>query len=89
MALNGPTQGCGATILKSAVTDIFNWVVDNNYFNVIKFCAFVHDEFCGEFPEAVSEFPGVVKDIMEKSAAKFCKSLPIPAEAEVDVCWKH
>lgn len=89
MALNGPTQGCGATILKSAVTDIFNWVVDNNYFNVIKFCAFVHDEFCGEFPEAVSEFPDVVKDIMEKSAAKFCKSLPIPAEAEVDVCWRH
>ena len=89
MALNGPTQGTGSTILKSAMTDLFNWVVDNGYFNKIKFCAFVHDEFDGEYPQELTEFPTIVANIMEKAAAKYCKSLPIPAEASVGNCWIH
>ena len=33
----------GAICLKDAATALFNWVVDNGYFNKVKFCAFVHD----------------------------------------------
>ena len=89
MALNGPTQGTGCTILKAAMTDLFNWVVDNGYFNKIKFCAFVHDEFDGEYPKELVDFPVIVSTIMEKAAAKYCKSLPIPAEASVGDHWIH
>lgn len=89
MALNGPTQGTGAIILKSAVTDLFNWIVENNYFNKVKYCAFVHDEVVAEYPETLEEFPKILETFMEQAAAKYCKSLPIPAEASQGTFWIH
>lgn len=89
MALNGPTQGTGACILKDAVTQLFNWVIQNDLFGKVKFCAFVHDEICVEFPKEMEEFPKMLEKLMQESAAKFCKSLPIPAEAAVGEYWIH
>ncbi len=89
MALNGPTQGCGAIILKTAATDLYKWIINNNLFNKVKFCAFVHDEILAEFPKELSEFPKILEETMFNAAAKFCKSVPIPAEAEVGDCWIH
>lgn len=89
MALNGPTQGCGAIILKTAATDLYKWIINNNLFNKVKFCAFVHDEILAEFPKKLSEFPKILEETMFNAAAKFCKSVPIPAEAEVGNCWIH
>ena len=89
MARNSPCQGTGAIILKDAITQLFNWIVLNNYFNRVHLCCCVHDEIVCDFEESISDFPKVLTDIMESSAAKFCKTLPIPAEAEVGLCWKH
>ena len=44
MARNAPAQGTSAVMTKSAVIDIFNWIVDHNYFNKILCCALVHDK---------------------------------------------
>ena len=89
MALNGPTQGTGACILKDAATALFNWVIDNNLFGKVKFCAFVHDEICVEFPKEMDFFPKMLEKLMQDSAAKYCKALPIPAEASVGSYWIH
>lgn len=89
MALNSPTQGTGSIILKDAVTQLFNWVIDNNLFGKIKFCAFVHDEICVEFPKEMDFFPKMLEQLMQDSAAKYCKALPIPAEASVGDYWIH
>lgn len=89
MALNAPTQGCGAVIIKQAATDIFNWIIDNNYFNKIHLCAIVHDELVYDYPEEVINFPKLVEDTMQNAAAIYCKSLPIPAEAAVGDHWIH
>lgn len=89
MARNSVTQGTGAVIMKDALTQLFNYIVDNSFFNKIHICAAVHDEIVCDYDESLTDFPKTLEQIMEKSAAKFCKSLPIPAEAEVDVCWKH
>lgn len=89
IALNGPTQGTGACILKDAVTQLFNWVIRNGLFGKIKFCAFVHDEISVEFPKEMEKFPKMLEKLMQESAAKFCKSLPIPAEASVGEYWIH
>lgn len=90
MALNAPTQNTGVDILKTAATELFNWIVDNNYFGKILLCALVHDEQLLEFPEELKDtFPKLLEDIMLKAAAKFCKSVPIPAEAEVSDHWVH
>lgn len=88
MALNSPTQGTGIVILKSAMTDFFNYIVDNGLFNRVKIVALVHDEANIEYPINLS-MDVVLKECMEKAAAKFCKSLPIPAEAAVGNHWIH
>ena len=88
MALNAPTQSTGAIILKDAMTDFFNYIVDNNLFDKVKIVALVHDEANIEYPKELS-IDKILKECMENSASKFCKSLPIPAEASVDICWVH
>lgn len=88
-ALNSPTQGTGAIILKDSQINLFNWVVDNGYFGKCKLVCLCHDECNWEFPEELSDFPILVKTYMEKSAAKYCKSLPIPAEVNVGNKWIH
>ena len=73
MARNSVTQGTGAIIMKEAITQLFN----------------VHDEIVCDFPKELDFFPKKLETIMEEAAAKYCKTLPIPAEASVDVCWRH
>ena len=88
-ALNSPTQGTGAIIMKDAITSLFNWIVDNNLFGKVKLCVVVHDEINCEFPEELITFPQTLATIMQNSAAKYCKSLPIPAEPTVEHYWVH
>lgn len=89
MALNAPTQNTGIVILKSAMTDFFNWLVDNKLFNIVKIVALVHDEANIEYPNSLPNTSRILQDCMEKAAAKFCKSLPIPTEASVGTHWIH
>lgn len=88
-SLNSPTQGTGAIILKDSQIAIFNWVVDNGYFNRCLLCNLTHDECNWEYPEELFTFPNIIKEFMEKSASKYCKSVPIPAEASVGDFWIH
>ncbi|MBQ9392013.1 MAG: hypothetical protein IJU02_07500 [Lachnospiraceae bacterium] len=46
-------------------------------------------ETCWEFPKEIREFPTIVQQKMEEAASIYCKSLPIPAEAEVSDHWVH
>ena len=89
MARNACTQGTGAIIMKDAMTTLFNWIVDNGYFGKIHICVSVHDEINCDYPEDIENFPKILTNIMEASAAKYCKSLPIPAEASVGTHWIH
>ncbi len=88
-SLNSPTQGTGAIILKDSQIAIFNWVVDNGYFGKCLLCNLTHDECNWEYPEELEEFPKLVSKTMKEAAAKYCKSVPIPAEATVGNCWIH
>lgn len=75
--------------MKRAMTNLFNWIVDNGYFGKIEISVSVHDEINCIYPEGISIFPSILKEIMEKAASIYCKSLPIPAEAEVSDHWVH
>ena len=88
-ALNSPTQGQGAVILKHSQIAVFNWVVEHGYFGKILLNNLTHDEANWEYPEELKEFPNILKSEMEKSASVFCKSLPIPAEASIGKFWIH
>ena len=89
MALNSVTQGTGIIILKAAMTMLFDWIVKNNLFNVVKIVALVHDEACIEYPESLGGMDKRLAETMEIAASKYCKSLPIPAEAAVGNHWIH
>lgn len=90
MALNCPTQAGGAICLKTACTELFNWIVNNGYFGKILFCNFTHDEINSEFPKELKDtYPDLVASIMKNSAAKYYYKLPIPAEASVGDHWIH
>ena len=88
-SINSPTQGSGAIILKDSQISIFNWVVDNGYFGKCLLVNLTHDECNWEFPEELEDFPNIVSKTMEISASKYCKSVPIPAEASVGTHWIH
>lgn len=89
MALNSPTQGSGIIVLKDAMTQFFYWIVENGLFNIVLICDLVHDESVIEYPENLPDTSKVLQEKMESSAAKFCKSLPIPAVPEVGLHWIH
>lgn len=88
-ALNSVTQGTGAIILKESQILVFDWIVKNNYFSTILLNNLTHDEANWEYPESISEFPSILKSKMESVATKYCKSLPIPADAEISDHWVH
>lgn len=88
--LNYPIQGGSAIVLKQAAADLFEFVVKQGMFGKILFCVFVHDEIDCECPlEYAGEFSKIMENIMENASAKYYKRLPIPAECEVELFWKH
>ena len=89
MALNSPTQGSGAVILKIAITNFFDWLVKNNLFGKVELAALVHDEANIIYPEELEGIDIKLKECMEGAAALICTKLPIPAEAEVSDHWVH
>lgn len=90
MARNSPCQGTAAIILKTSQIEMFNWVVDNGYFDKCLLVNLTHDEANWECPKELKDtFPALLKSTMEKAAAKFCKKLPIPAAEEVSDHWVH
>jgi len=90
MALNAPTQGSGIVILKIAMTDFFNWIVNNNYFHTVELSALVHDEANIIYPKELHDIvPAKLKECMEHAASIICTKLPIPAEASVSNHWVH
>lgn len=44
LARNAPSQGSSAIMTKLALIDLFNWIVTNNHFNVIKIVNVTHDK---------------------------------------------
>lgn len=89
-ALNTPTQGGGAVVIKDAATQLFNWIVDNGYFNKILIVNITHDEINSECPKELSNtYAPLVTNIMEKAAAKYYTKLPFPAEASIGTHWIH
>ena len=90
MALNAPTQGSGIVILKIAMTNFFNWIVDNGYFHTVELSALVHDEANIIYPKELHDIvPAKLKECMENAASLICTKLPIPAEAAINDHWEH
>lgn len=80
-SINYPIQARGSAIFKIAAVRLFNWVVRNGYFNVVKFCVPVHDEFNIEAPEAIAEeVAEKLHECMVHAGRFICRIVPLDAE---------
>lgn len=79
----------GACITKLSCIKLFNWIIDNNLFNIVKLVAVVHDEICIEYPNSMPEVSKVLENCMEDASKEYCKFSKIPAKAEVGTYWIH
>lgn len=89
-AINYPMQATGAVMFKTASIFLWEYLVKNNLLFKVKLCVPAHDEWNVEVPEDIAEeMTEVVKDCMSRAGSFFCSKLPMPADAEVDICWRH
>lgn len=89
-SVNSTTQGLGSVIFKLFNYRFFKWIVENNLFGKVKFCIPAHDEICIECPKEYTEIVVPrLKQFMSETGELFCHRLPMPAEEEIDTCWRH
>lgn len=89
-ACNSPLQGSGACIFKLFNKMLFDWVVDNGYFNIVKFCIPVHDEINVECPkEMAQEVSDKIQEIMKKAAKPFLSTLELDSDSSISDHWIH
>ena len=80
-SINYPIQSRGSAIFKIAAVNLFNWVVNNGLFGVVKFCIPAHDEFNIEAPEEIAEqVADKLHECMVKAGKFICKIVPLEAE---------
>lgn len=89
-ACNSPLQGTGAILFKIFNKMLFDWVIENGYFNIVKFCVPVHDEINVECPKELSkEVSTKVQEIMKKAAEPFLTTLSLDSDASISDHWIH
>lgn len=89
-ACNSPLQGLGAIIFKRFNTHLFNWILENNYFNIVKFCIPVHDEINLEVPTELTDLvKNKTQELMTKAATAYLSTLTLDSDAEVSDHWVH
>lgn len=88
--LNYRIQGTSSDMSKIAGIYMYDWILENDLWNVVKICVPLHDEYFLECPADLAED---TKDMLERSmvdAAKvFCKKIPLRVEGGISTYWKH
>ena len=80
-SINYPIQSRGSAIFKIAAVNLFEWVVDNGLFGIVKFCIPAHDEFNIEAPEDIAEeVASKLHECMVKAGKFICRIVPLEAE---------
>lgn len=94
--INYRIQNRGAMTFKLAMIKLFNWIISKNYQNIVKFCAFVHDEVNIECPEDIAkEVANITLKCMEEGGKPFCTRAHLGADLATNEdgslpnCWVH
>lgn len=89
-SINAPVQGTAASIAKKAGILFFNWIIENNYFNIVKISNFIHDEYLVECPIEISKIvANKLQYCMEKASEEYCTIIPMKAEPQIVKKWEH
>ena len=80
-SINYRIQNRGACSFKLAMIKLFNWIVANNYQNIVKIAAVVHDEINLEAPEEIAEMVGeILVKCMIAGGKPFCPNVYLGAD---------
>lgn len=84
-SVNYPIQSRASAIYKIFIVNLFNWIINNNLFNIVKFCIPVHDEINLEAPVEIAEkVAQKTHEYMVKAGKFICKIVPLDAEVSRD-----
>lgn len=83
-------QGSAADCTKYASYLLWKWILENNYFGIVKTVNIVHDEILVECPEDIAELVSEkVRECMETAGKYFCKRVPLSAAPQIADYWVH
>lgn len=89
-ALNYPIQGEAGGITKLAPILFRHWILENGLEDYISITNLVHDEINVEVHEDYAQLAAVNLEIcMKQSADKWCKTIPLKADAVITDYWTH
>lgn len=89
-SINYRIQNRGACAFKLASAKLFNWIVQNNYQNIVLMCVPAHDEFNLECPEEMAEeVLDVIIKCMESGGKPFCPNVHLGADGGIFDYWVH
>lgn len=89
-AINYRIQNRGACCFKLASIKFFNWIIQNNYQDIVKMCAPVHDEWNIECPESMKdEVADVLVKCMVAGGKPFCPNVSLGADVSIGSHWIH
>ena len=83
-------QNRGACAFKLSSIKFFNWIIQNNYQNIVKMCIPAHDEFLIECPENMAELVlDIITKCMVAGGKPFCKNVYLGADGGIYDHWVH
>ena len=84
-SINYPIQATGSMCLRVALINFFNYICENNLFNIVKINVTPYDEINCEAPEAIAEqIAQEVYNCMVKSGTIFCTRCKLDADISRD-----
>ena len=90
MSINYRIQNRGSGAFKLSTIKLFNWIIANNYQNVVKICVVAHDEINLECPEEISKEVGdILVKCMIAGGKPFCPNVYLGADLAVGDHWIH
>ena len=89
-SINYRIQNRGSCCTKLAVIKLFNWIINNNYQNIVKICTIVHDELNLECPESMKdEVADILVKCMIAGGKPFCPNVFLGADISIGSHWIH
>jgi DNA polymerase I-like protein with 3'-5' exonuclease and polymerase domains len=90
LAMNYPIQGEAGGITKFAVILMRQWIMNNQLEDVISITNIVHDEINLEVKEEFAiKAAKALEECMTRAGAKWCKIVPLNADAQIVDYWTH
>lgn len=88
-SLNYPIQGQAAEVTKISCIYIYDYLVDNNLMDTVRFVNTVHDENILECPKEMSQqIADMVEDCMCRAGDLYCKRVKLVAKPEISSIWE-